>query len=127
MGHQSSDRQNKVRQRVEHHQLFVMDVTRNVVSLRQCHKAGVRLQKSPLPRTLRECKDVSEYCKTQVADADPMGLNKDSKYSIPWLIRSHVFATLTSMSIPALELDDAKVRDILGSFPDSNGWLMELI
>ena len=81
------------------------------------------MQKSPTPRTLQEYKDVSEYCKAQLADADPAGLNKDSRYLIPWLIRSHVLATLRSMGIPALELDDTKVSDIIGCFPEANGWL----
>ena len=47
--------------------------------LRQCHKAGMCLQKSPIPRTLREYTDVSEYRKTQLADADPTGLSKNSQ------------------------------------------------
>ena len=30
------------------------------------------------------------------------------------------------MGIPALELDDTKVHDIIGCFPDANGWLIAL-
>ena len=126
MGHQSNGRRYKVREQVGTHQLFVVEGTRNFVQVAAVPQAGVRLQKSPVPRNLSEYRDVSEYCVTQLADTKPTGLNKDSTCSIPWLIRSHVFATLRSSGIPALELDDAKDRDVIGRAPDTNVWLMEL-
>ena len=104
-----------------------MEGKRGVVQVAAVPQHRNALQKSPtIHRTLQEYKDVSEYCKTQLADADPTGLSKGSRDLIPWLIRSHVFATLRSMGIPALELDDTKVSDIVGCFPDANGWLIEL-
>jgi hypothetical protein len=94
--------------------------------LQKCHEAGSCLQRSPIPRTLGEYKDVSEHCQSLLSKANPVGLNKDSNYSIPWVIRSHFFAELRSRGIPALKMDDTSVQDILRCFPDSSGWLMEL-
>ena len=94
--------------------------------LQKCHEAGSCLQRSPIPRTLGEHKDVSEHCQSLLSKANPVGLNKESNYSIPWVIRSHFFAELRSRGIPALKMDDTSVRDILRCFPDSSGWLMEL-
>ena len=94
--------------------------------LQKCHMAGSSLQRSPIPRTLGEYKNVSTHCKSLLSSTNPVGLNKDSNYSIPWVIRSHFFAELRSRGIPALKLDDTPVRDIIRCFPDSSGWLMEL-
>ena len=94
--------------------------------LQKCHEAGSCLQRSPIPRTLGEYKDVSEHCQSLLSKANPVGLNKESNYSIPWVIRSHFFAELRSRGIPALKMDDTSVQDILRCFPDSSGWLMEL-
>ena len=97
-----------------------------LAKLKKCHQAGSCLQRSPIPRTLGEYKDVSEHCQSSLSKANPVGLNKDSNYSIPWVIRSHFFAELRSRGISALKLDDTPVRDIIRCFPDSSGWLMEL-
>ena len=58
---------------------------RAFVKLQKCHMAGLRLHKSPIPRTH---KVASEHCKSLLAAANPVGLNKDSNYSIPCLILS---------------------------------------
>ena len=104
----------------------VMESNGAFAKLQKCHEAGSCLQRSPIPRTLGEYKDVSEHCQSLLSKANPVGLNKESNYSIPWVIRSHFFAELRSRGIPALKMDDTSVRDILRCFPDSSGWLMEL-
>ena len=93
------------------------------VKLQKCHMVGLPLHKSPIPRSLCEYKVASEHCKSLLAAANSVGLNKDCNYSSPRLIRSHVFATLRSMGIPAVKLDDTTVREISDVFPDSGGWL----
>ena len=67
-----------------------------LAKLQKCHEAGSCLHRYLIPRTLGEYKDVSEHCQSLLSKINPVGLNKESNYSISWVIRSHFFAELRS-------------------------------
>jgi hypothetical protein len=91
--------------------------------LRLCHAAGQCLHKSSIPRSIGQYQNLVTSLRSELSNIHPPGLNSDGDYSIPWIIRSHVFAELRSRGISKLNLDDTSLGEIRNVFPDSKDWL----
>jgi hypothetical protein len=90
--------------------------------LELAQKAGLQLALLKSPKTLLDYKEQTIPIMSALAKIHPPGLNPDQDYSVPWLLRSHLFGI--SGSTKGLEVSrQFTMNEFLGLFPDGRQWL----